>query len=418
MFENEWAITPLEYDVFIGMDVDKRSIALTSFDHKQHIDSLKMSSKADVVINYARKKFAGKKVAFAYEAGPTGFGLYDRLTSAGYKCLVTNPASVPTAANTRVKTNKVDSIKLAKSLRGGELKSVRVPKGKYRQLRHIVRLYNTTVKHQTACKQRIKALLLLEGMEYPNTTRYDHWSNNTIKKLETLDCNEAIRFKLDMLIEDLRFQRTQILKINRQLRSFCKSDNEIADSIKYLTSIPGIGQTIAVHLIARIGDWRELKNVREMGGFLGLTPCENSTGDKTDRGNITRLGDKRLRNMLIEGAWMAVHRDPEIEEFYQRVCSRHPKDRASRKAIVAVARKMTGRIYRVLKDRREYVIRNIENKSDGTVFNKKRRLNAPEDDSTLRRTIKDAGNSPVTYRFVREIETPGHLLPQRVSNLK
>ncbi len=406
-----WSIVPLEYDVFIGMDVDKRSIALTSLEHAQQIDSIKMANKADMVIGYAKKKFPGKRIVFTYEAGPTGFGLYDKLTDAGYKCLVTNPASVPTASNSRVKTNRVDSVKLAKTLRGGELKSVRVPTGRYRQLRHIVKLYYITVKQRTACKQRIKALLLLEGIAYPNMTRYDHWSNNTIKRLEALECNESVRFKLDMLIEDLQFHRGQLLKVNRKLRSFCKDDTEIADSVKYLTSIPGIGKTIAVHLIARIGDWRNLKNVRELGGFIGLTPCENSTGDKIDRGNITRLGDKRLRNMLIEGAWTAVFRDPEMGEFYQRICSRHPKDRASRKAVVAVARKMTTRIYRVLKDRREFVIRDVNYKSGNIEFNKKRRLNAPEDDSTLRRTIKDTGDSPVTYGFVAEIETSGRLLP-------
>ena len=406
-----WSIVPLEYDVFIGMDVDKRSVALTSLEHKQQIDSIKMPNKADVVINYAKKKFPGKRIVFTYEAGPTGFGLYDKLTEAGYKCLLTNPASVPMASNSRVKTNRVDSVKLATTLRGGELKRIRVPTCRYRQLRHIVKLYNITVKYRTASKQQIKALLLLEGIAYPNTTRFDHWSNNTINRLEALECNEAVRFKLDMLIADLRFHREQLLKINRKLRLFCKNDNELADSMRYLTSIPGIGKTIAVHLIARIGDWRNLKNVRELGGFIGLTPCENSTGDKINRGNITRLGDKRLRNMLIEGAWTAVFRDSEMSEFYHRICSRHPKDRASRKAVVAVARKMTTRIYRVLKDRREYIIRDIKSKSENIEFNKKRRLNAPEDASTLRRTIKNAGDSPVTYGFVAEIETSGHLLP-------
>jgi len=409
--KNSWEIVPLEYDVFIGMDVDKKSIAITSFNHDGHIDSLKMSSKPDVVINYAKKKYSNKRIVFAYEAGPTGFGLHDKLTEAGYKCIVTNPASVPMVANSKVKTNRVDSVKLATTLRGGELKSIRVPTDNYRQLRHLVRLYDVTTKNRTACKQQIKALLLLEGIPYPNTTRYDHWSNNTINRLELLECNDAVRFKLDLMIEKIRFNREQHLKINRKLRSFCKADNEIADSLKYLTSIPGIGKTIAVHLIARIGDWRNLKNVRELGGFIGLTPCENSTGDKINRGNITRMGDKRLRNMLIEGAWTAVFKDPELGEFYQRICSRHPKDRASRKAVVAVARKMTTRIYRVLIDRREYVKKDINDKSGKIEFNKKRRLNAPKDASTLRRTIKNTGKSPVTYGFVAEIETSGHLLP-------
>ncbi|MFW6134477.1 MAG: IS110 family transposase [Elusimicrobiota bacterium] len=393
--KDKWEITPLDYDVFIGLDVDKRSTSVTSFDHNGHIDSLKMSSKYEVLINYVRKRFKDKKVAFTYEAGPTGYGLYDKLTEEGYRCLVTNPASVPTASNSRVKTNRIDSVKLAKSLRGGELKSVRVPTNKYRQLRHLTKMYNIEIKSRTACKQRIKALFLLEGEKFPKASR-SSWVSKTIENLKIFKCGkEGMRFKLDMLLEEYEFRQEQVLKINRELRRFCREDEEIADSIRYVSSIPGIGKTISVHLIARIGDYRNLKNVRELAGFLGLTPCEHSTGDRINKGNITRMGDKRLRSMLIEGAWSAINKDPELAEFYHRVYSRHPKDRAARKAIVAVARKLTSRIYRVLKDRRNYDIRDIESKSKDLSFNKKRRLNAPKDDPTLRRTVRIAENISV-----------------------
>ena len=44
--------------------------------------------------------------------------------------------------------------------------------------------------------------------------------------------------------------------------------------MKYLMSIPGIGWIVASQLLARIGDWRELKNIRQLAGFLGLVPTE------------------------------------------------------------------------------------------------------------------------------------------------
>ncbi len=143
-------------------------------------------------------------------------------------------------------------------------------------------------------------------------------------------------------------------------------------------------------MLARIGDWRNLKNVRELAGFIGLTPCEHSTGEDVNKGNITRMGDSYLRSILIEGAWAAIHKDPELAEFYQRVCNKHPQDRAARKAIVAVARKLTVRIYAVLTQRRVYVPGYIGYNKTGTGPNKKRRLNAPQDASTLRRTCKYA----------------------------
>lgn len=380
-------IVPLEYDVFIGMDVDKKSVAATIYNHEKKIGTFNTSYNSEKIINYARKHFPDKQVALTYEVGPTGYGLYDKLTEAGYKCLVISASSVPTPARSRVKTNRLDSDYIAKALRGGELNGVRVPSPKYRHLRHLIHLDNTVTRQNKKCKCRIKALFLLEGFKYPNTSKSDHWSNNTIKSLKTMELEMPIRFKLDMLLENLHHFRQQRLRVRKEIRHYCKSDQELADSIRYLMSIPGIGWTIAAHLIARIGDWRYLDNVRELADFLGLTPCENSTGDKVKKGNITRAGDAYLRNMLIEGAWSAVAHDPEMKEFYLRVFNRHPSDRAARKAIVAVARKMTTRIFRVLKDRRLYIPAEIY-KINHRSSNRKRRLPAPQDASTNCRTRK------------------------------
>jgi len=181
----------------------------------------------------------------------------------------------------------------------------------------------------------------------------------------------------------------------------------------FLLSLPGIGWIIAPVLLARIGDWRNLKNVRELAGFIGLTPSEKSTGEKVNKGNITRTGDSYLRNMLIEGAWSSIRKDAELNEFYQRVYSRNPNTIAARKAIVAVARKLTTRIFAVLTERRVYTLKHKGyNKPD-----KKRKPNAPEDASTLRRTVKyelkGAKSSPVLMGSTCEKETPGHFYAQR-----
>jgi transposase len=380
-------IVPLEYDIFVGMDVDKKSVAVTTYDHNEKVSFFKTSNQSEKIINYMQKHFPDKKVVMAYEVGPTGYGLYDRLSEAGYNCLVVSASSVPTPSRSRVKTNKLDSKYIGKALRGGELQGVRVPSTKYRYLRNLIHQDLIIGQQISKYKCRIKALFLLEGIAYPNKKNQDHWSNNTIKRLEKMELEAPIRFSLDILLENLRHSRQQRLRVKKEIRRYCRNDQELADSIQYLMSIPGIGWTISSHLVARIGDWRRLKNVRELAGFLGLTPCEHSTGDDVKKGNITRSGDSRLRNMLIEGAWSAVAHDPEMKEFYLRIYNRHPKDRAARKAIVAVARKMTTRIFRVLKDRRLYIPAEkytIHHRPS----NRKRRLPAPKDASTLCRTRK------------------------------
>jgi transposase len=346
---------PRDYDVFGGLDVDKKSMAVTFRDHGTMRKSLKLPYSASALLNYTRKHFPGQRVAFVYEAGPTGFGLHDELTAAHHPCLVVSPSMVPTVARPRVKTNRLDSNKLSEGLRGGQLRSIHVPATSYRELRHLVQLRDTQVAQLRASKCRIKSLLLYEGIPFPAVN--GKWSGQVLRQLEALPCSGAVRFKLDQLIDALQFHFQSAARIQKEIRHYCQNDLELRQSISFLTSLPGVGSITATHALARLGDWRQISNVRQIAGFLGLVSSEHSTGDKENRGEITRIGDSRLRNKLIQCAWTAIRKDPELRAFYRRIYERQPKKVAARKAIVAVARKLTTRMYAVLKEQRPFVIR-------------------------------------------------------------
>jgi transposase len=246
---------------------------------------------------------------------------------------------------------------LSENLRGGQLKSIHVPTVIYRQLRHLTQLRDTFVSEVVAMKLRIKSLLLFEGIDFPPAPAGSQWSLIVKAKLRKLPCSNSVRFKLDQLLDSLEFAEKQAVKTTREIRRFCQSDPELSQSIKYLMTIPGIGWIVASQLVARIGDPREIKNIRELAGFLGLVPTENSTGDRTDRGSITHTGDGRLRSKLIQAAWSAIRKEGELREFYRSVCRTHARQLASRVAIVAVARKLSVRISVVLMQQRPYEVR-------------------------------------------------------------
>jgi transposase len=166
-----------------------------------------------------------------------------------------------------------------------------------------------------------------------------------------------VRFKLDRLLESLEYSEKQALQTIKEIRRFYKQDSELCQAMAHLKSIPGIGEIVASHLLGRIGDPQQIGNVGQLAGFIGLAPREHSSGERVARGEITRTGDGRLRSKLIQAAWSAIRQDTELREFYRSVFQRHPRDRAARKAIVAVARKLTTRIYAVLKQQRPYVVR-------------------------------------------------------------
>ena len=348
---------PADYHVFAGLDVDKRSISVTFTNHQGFIRSLRMPYSAEYLLNYVRKHFPDQKVAFAYEAGPTGYGLYDGIVSQDYRCLIASPSMIPKAPGQRVKTNRLDSRGLAENLRGGQLKSIHVPSALYRELRHLTQLRDTAVSEMVATKQRIKSLLLLEGIEFPPAPPGSQWTFMVKAKLRKLPCSLVVRFKLDQLLDRLEFSEKQVLKTTQEIRRFCQNDPELSQCIKYMMTVSGIGWIVASQLLARIGDWRQIRNIRQLGAFLGLVPTENSTGDRTDRGSITHSGDGRLRSKLIQASWSAIRKDGELREFFRSVCQTHARHLASRVAIVAVARKLSVRISVVLMQQRPYEVR-------------------------------------------------------------
>src|SRR5207244_1059801 len=102
-------------------------------------------------------------------------------------------------------------------------------------------------------KQRIKSLLLMEGVEFLFAPVGSQWSFMVKDKLRKLFCSSTVRFKLDQLLDSLEFNEKQVLKTIREIRCFCQNDSELSQYIKYMMSVSGIGWIVASQLLDRIG---------------------------------------------------------------------------------------------------------------------------------------------------------------------
>jgi transposase len=355
--KTQFTYAPELYDVYIGNDVDQKSFVLNIRERYRQVMTKTIPADPQQLYNFARHQFPGRRIVIGYEAGPTGFGLHDYLIGHDMPCVLISPASIPKPSNQRVKTNRIDARKLASMLAEGDFKPVRVPQGPYRELRSLVQVRENYARSQRASKQRIKALLLYTGLHTTCRDFDQHWSNHYIQHLKTIESTPAVRFRMDQLLEDLDYARRQLFKATKELRIFCQNTPDIKEHVHNLRTIPGIGLVVSATILGRIGDPRYLKGLRELSAFCGIVPREKSTGDTTRRGSITHLGNNILRALLVQAAWIAIRSDKELEQFYHRIASRHHVQYAKQKAIVAVAHKLTLRIYRVLIERREYLTR-------------------------------------------------------------
>lgn len=286
MLGTETRIDPREYDLFVGMDVDKKRISNSVLDHGAFIKTVSLMNEPTMLMSYVKRNYPGKRIAFAYEAGPTGYKLHDAIKEAGYPCLVLPSSMIPTSPGTQIKTNRLDSRRIGVSLRGGELRGIQVPTETIRQLRHLVTLRESYVKEDVRNKCRIKALFLFEGMTFPE----GDWSQRLLKVLDKVECQEEVRFKLDQLLKSLRHAEDQIKVTTREMQRFCRKDKDLIQYEKLLRSIPGIGHTISVYLMAKLGDYRLIGSGEEIASFFGMVPREGARGGQGSSPHNQQVG--------------------------------------------------------------------------------------------------------------------------------
>jgi transposase len=267
-----------------------------------------------------------------------------------------HPGNIRKSPKDRVKTNRLDSIKLLKDLTSGDLPGIRVPDEAYRQLRHITSTRQHYANDLRRVKQRIESFLLFESILLPELTG-TRWTQKHIGLLKNIKLDQVRQFKMNSFLSDLEYSRQRLLLVHKELRMFLRQNTVVDSHIRLLKSLPGFGVVVSAYFLARIGNPENLKNAREIGAFIGIVPTEHSTGDTTRRGHITHMGDPVLRGLLVEAGWVAIRRDRELKQFYERIRSKNPGSKGTKIAIVAVARKLTHRAHRVLKDQRPYEFR-------------------------------------------------------------
>jgi transposase len=253
------------------------------------------------------KKLAAKyrRLTFCYEAGPTGYGLYRQITKLGHACIVAAPSLIPKKPGDRVKTNRRDALKLVKLLRAGELTAVWVPDRHHEAMRDLTRARNTAVMDLRRKRQQVSALLLRQGLHYPDDKKT--WSKAHMSWLasQQLDYPEQ-RIVFEEMLLAMRQAQERLARLEQAIR-IAVPDWSLAEMVTALMAMRGMDLISAATFLAEIGDLSRFQTARELMAYLGLVPSEHSTGDTIKRGPITKAGNRRARAMLVECSWSYQH---------------------------------------------------------------------------------------------------------------
>jgi transposase len=331
--------------IFVGLDVHLKSWSVTIATLEMIIKTFTQPPSPEILAQYLHRHFPGATFLCGYEAGFCGFWIRTCLQALGIPCIVFNPADVPTTQKEKYnKTDRIDSRKIAESLRNHKLSAIYVPSPEQLEDRTLVRLREKTIRKQTRSKNQIKGLLHFYGISLPEDICERYWSRRFLLWLKQLELTSTSgTFSLQMLLADLEHQRQTLCQITKQIRVLANTVR-YRNRVELVASIDGIGTISAMIFLTELVDIRRFPDLDHLAAYVGLVPTEHSTGDTHHVGPLTPRKNSWLRFVLIEAAWTAVRKDPELLIAFQRLSQRMKKT----VAIIHIARKLLSRIRFVL----------------------------------------------------------------------
>jgi transposase len=274
-----------------------------------------------------------------FEAGNHAWYVYDLVQPLVARVVVANPRDIQLIAASCVKTDKHDTLVLARLLAANLVPAVWVPPPPVRHLRALIRHRQRLVSQAVAVKNRLQAVLQRHHLVPPGdpfgSAQRTWWQELPLAAPEKLLTAQNL-----VLLDQLH---TLTAQAGAELARSSVQEPWAAQTA-FLIQLPGIGLLSAMTILAAIGDITRFPSPKELVGYAGLGTRVHDTGQTHRSGGINKEGRRELRTVLVEAAWVAVEQHPYWKEQFARLAARI----GQQKAIVAIARKLLVVVWHVL----------------------------------------------------------------------
>jgi transposase len=248
------------------------------------------------------------------------------------RVVVSNPRKTRAIAEAKVKTDKVDARILAQLLAADFLPETWVADDRTRMLRRLVMRRTHLVKQRTRLKNQVHGIMSRNLV--PTCPHADLFSAVGRRWLASQDLPADEWRSVGALIRQLDFHGDELAELERDIAVEAIDDPVVAR----LMTVPGIDVTVAISIVAAVGDFSRFDSPDRLVSYLGLNPRVRQSGNgPAVHGRITKAGPAQARGMLVEAAFSASRAPGPLRAFYRRVKDR----RGFQIATVATARKMT-----------------------------------------------------------------------------
>ena len=355
---------------FVGLDVHAETIAVAVAEGRNQVRSLgTIANRPEAVRRLVGKLGKLSEVRVCYEAGPTGYALYWQLTQLGVSCEVIAPSLVPMKSGDRIKTDRRDAERLARSYQAGDLTAVWVPDSKHEALRDLVRARESAKEDQLRAKHRLGKYLLRYGQRPVAAVKAwtaGWWQWVRALRLPHAEQNTTL---LELILE-VEHQGQRIQRFDAAIdEAVAGAPEALRAVVEALQALRGVAKVTAVTLATELGCFSRFEKAGQVMSYTGMVPSEHSSGPKTRRGAITKTGNSHLRRVLVESAWHYRHppklckRQKELQNsltprvaaiawsaqqrLHRRYWALTNKSKPSAKIITALARELAGFVWAI-----------------------------------------------------------------------
>ena len=333
---------------YIGMDIHKQfTVAVVKDEGGNKIEDEKFDNSRESFRKFL-SSYSPEETKIVMESTSVWELVYDTIEDMKFPVKLANPVKTRAIAEARIKTDKVDADTLCDLLRLNAVAESYIPSKEVRELRNIIRARKSLVQGKVKTKNKIHAILTKTGLKLPYKTLCKSSMAWIIEEIETKHFNmKTITASYINILEQYIFE---IKKIDEKLSDIALKDNQV----QLLKTIPGIGNTIALTIIAEIGDINRFESSKKLSSYAGLVPGIRQSGDTLRFGRLIKQSNKDLKTCFIEASWILV-RTKEASRF-KWFYGNLSKKKGKQKAICAVARKLCCVVYAMLTKNQEFIL--------------------------------------------------------------
>jgi len=281
--------------------------------------------------------------ALVVESTSNAWDFYDQVAPLVGQAVVANPRLVKLIASARVKTDKVDTLALAKLLAANLIPEVWVPPIEVREARGLLAHRRRLVRNRSMVTNRLQSVLQRHNLAGPEGEPFSAANRLWWNGLK-LSPTETLRVRQDLAT--LEHLAGQIAELDAEVQRLSMTA-PWADQATYVMQLSGFSVLLTMTVLAAIGDVKRFAHAKKLVGYAGLGASVHASGQTHKNGRITKTGRRELRWALVEAAWSAVRYHPYWKAEFERLARRMPDNQA----IVAIARKLLVAIWHVLTER-------------------------------------------------------------------